>query len=93
MARVIDEQLLARPVLLTKHDVQRALPLPVQVAEPAVLVSVAMSRLVLEPQQLERHTLAAQFLVYLSPLRHRPRAIRWIRSGKEPGREFAIGQL
>src|SRR5690606_25111881 len=52
---VIDEELLAGPVLLAHDEVEAALPGAVALAEAAILVAVGVKRLVLLPQQHERH--------------------------------------
>ena len=68
---VVDEHLLARTVLLAHHDVDLRGPRPVPRTEPAVLHPLGMNRLVLLPQQCERHPLATQLAVDLAPVRNR----------------------
>jgi len=67
----VDEHLLPGPVVLTHHHVELLPPLPVPLAEPAVLVPVRVGPLVLHPQQLQGHALAPQLRVDPSPVRFR----------------------
>ena len=72
-ARVVHERLLARPVHLPHDHVDPSPPLPVALAEPAVLVAVRMRRPVLQPQQLQRDALVALKLpVHVFPVRLGP---------------------
>ena len=72
-SRVVHERLLARPVHLAQHHVEVSAPLPVAVAEPAVLIPVRVGLAVLQPQQLKRHALVARQLpVHPRPVRLRP---------------------
>ena len=73
LTRVVDEQLLAGSVLLAHHHVELPGPGPVLLAEPAVLQPLRVERLVLLPQQRQRHTLPPQLPVHLAPLRQRTR--------------------
>ena len=68
---IVNEQLLARAVLLAHHHVELRRPRPVQLAEPAVLHPLGMRLLVLLPQQRERHPLAAKLAVNAAPVGHR----------------------
>ena len=68
---VVDEHPLAGAVLLAHHHVDLRGPLPVPRTEPAVLHPLGMNRLVLLPQQRQRHPLATQLAVHLAPLRGR----------------------
>lgn len=52
LAGMIDEDLLAGPVFLAQHDIQIARPTPVQLAEPAIVVTFRMGLMVFFPQQL-----------------------------------------
>jgi hypothetical protein len=54
VAGIIDEQLLASPVLLAQHHVQAPMPAPVQLAKAAVAVAVRVRLAVLVPHQLQR---------------------------------------
>jgi hypothetical protein len=58
----IDKQLLARLVLLPKHDINLAPPLLIVVAEVAVAVTVGMRLSVLDPEQLQRQINLGCFL-------------------------------
>jgi len=53
LAREVDEELLARPVLLAHDDVDLSPKGPIQVGELAVAVTVRMVLAVLEPEQLQ----------------------------------------
>ena len=83
---VVHEPLLARTVLLAHPHVEPRRPRPVLLAEPTVLQPLGMGRLVLLPQQRQRHALAAQLAVHLTPPRHRtpPRARRREQSPLQP---------
>lgn len=58
LPRIIDEQLLARPMLLAQTPIQGLEPDAIPVAEAAVLVAVGMLVLILLPQQGEGDPLA-----------------------------------
>ena len=69
---MIDEGLLAGAVFLAQHDVQIARPVPVQLAEPAIVVSFRMGLMMFFPQQLQGDVLAAlQLLVDDCEIRQR----------------------
>ena len=70
---VVHEHLLARTVLLAHHHVERRRKRAVPLTELAVLQSLGVDRLVLVPQQRERHSLAPKLAVNLDPLRQRAR--------------------
>ena len=72
LAGIVDEQALARCVGLPHRRGQLLAPAPVVFAECAVLEAFRLLELVLLPQQLQRHALAAQFLVHGWPSRCRP---------------------
>src|SRR5579872_6926526 len=81
VAGEVDEELLARPVLLAHRQVEEALRGPVVVAELAVGVPVVgVGLFVLEPQQHQRHPGPAQLAVHLAPVGDRagPRRRRWL---------------
>ena len=69
LARVVDEQLLARHVRLPHRDRKPLCPFLVSLAKPTVAAAVWMLRLVFLPQQIERDVLAAKFAVDLLPVR------------------------
>jgi hypothetical protein len=62
----VDEELLAREVVLAHHDVEVTVPLPVELAELAVAVAVGVSLTVLIPEQLQGDALVAQFALQVS---------------------------
>ena len=69
-ARVVHERLLARPVDLAQHHINASAPLPVPVAETAVLIPVRVRLPVLQPQELKRHALVPRQLpVHPPPVR------------------------
>ena len=57
VAGVVDEQLLAGPMLVTQHDVLPLEPGAVQAAVAAVAVAVRLLLAVLLPEQLQREML------------------------------------
>ena len=65
---VVDEQLLADAVLLAHHHIQLALPGPVVVTEPAVLIALRVHQPVFLPEQCQGHARAAQFGMYPRPI-------------------------
>ncbi len=70
---VIDEDLLARLVLLTQHGIELCGPRAIENAEPRVLIPVGIRALVLLPEQLERHALALELAVDSGPIGKRTR--------------------
>src|SRR6185437_14548823 len=68
---VIDEQLVARPMLLAQHELLARAPLPVVLAERAVLPTVRVLRAVLFPQQQPRDATTLQLGVQLRKIRLR----------------------
>ncbi len=68
LAREVDEELLARPVLLAHDDVDLSPKGPIQVGELAVAVTVGMVLAVLEPEQLQGHALSPQLDVDVLPV-------------------------
>src|SRR5690606_32550488 len=72
LAGIVHEQLLAGPVVLAHHQVAAPEPLPVALAEPAVLIPVRVTRPVLLPQQEQSHALALELAVDGGPVRHGP---------------------
>ena len=72
LAREVDEELLARPVLLAHDDVDLSPKGPVEVGELAVAVTVGMVLAVLEPEKLQRHALSPQLDVDVLPVRSGP---------------------
>jgi len=72
LAREVDEELLARPVLLAHDDVDLSPKGPIQVGELAVAVTVGMVLAVLEPEQLQGHALSPQLDVDVLPVRSGP---------------------
>ena len=89
---VIDEQLLSSAVILTHHHVQPAPPAPVTQTKRAVLVTAWMRRLVLVPQQLQRHPLAFELPMHRSPIGRRTRRPRRGRRRKQPPLQLRIVQ-
>jgi hypothetical protein len=77
---VVDEQFLAGTMLLPHHQVDLAVPGPVQVAEPAVPIPLRGGALVFLPQQGQGDALAPQFLVDVRP--QGDRAIRYGDDGR-----------
>ena len=71
LAGVVDEDLLAGPVVLAHDHVELAAPEPVALAELRVLVPFRLPVLVLKPQELEGHPFAAELSVGLVPVRLR----------------------
>ena len=72
-------------MLLAHHHVEPRRPRPVLLAEPTGLQPLGMGRLVLLPQQRQRHALAAQLAVHLTPPRHRtPPRVRRRRREQPP---------
>ena len=67
----VDEELLARVVLLAHDQVEPARPESVGVAEPGVAEAVGLALPILEPQQLQGHALAAQLAVDGRPVGRR----------------------
>ena len=84
LAGIVDEHPLAGAMLLAHHDVELARPGAVLLAEAAVLQPLRMGRLVLLPQQRERHALAPQLLVDVAPGRKRTRRAARRRRREQP---------
>src|SRR5574341_668153 len=80
LAGVVEEQLLAGPVLLAETEVQGARPLAVVHAELAVLEAGRVPGLVLLPEELEGHPGMPELLVEGGPVGQGPR-----RSRRAPG--------
>ena len=67
---VINEELLARLVLLPQHHVQLLPPPPVKFAEPAVGIAVRVGLPILFPSQLQRQArVALEFFVQMRKIR------------------------
>ena len=86
LARVIDEEFLARPMLLPQTPIQGGPPGAIEIAKTAVLIAVGMLRLILLPEQRQGDALPRQFLMHGRPIRHRPR-----RAGRRGGRRIQPG--
>jgi hypothetical protein len=71
LAGEVDEQLLARAMLLPHDDVEVPRPLTVVVAELGVLIAVGVLLLVLQMEELQGHARAAHLAVHVCPIRHR----------------------
>jgi hypothetical protein len=87
---VVDEDLLARLVLLAQHRVARLLPRAEAGDKLRVLVAVRVIGLVLEPQELERHAAPAQLLLDVAPLRQRAQGTRGRRGREEPRPKLGV---
>ena len=72
MTGIVNEQLFASPVVLPHHHVQLAAPVPVPVAEPAVLITVWMLFQIFLPQQELGYAFALEFTMYPLPVRQCP---------------------
>lgn len=70
VAGKIDEQFFSRLVCLAHGDIESFYPCPVSQAELAVLVTVGVLSAVFVPEELERHVLPQEFLVYIIEGRH-----------------------
>jgi hypothetical protein len=68
LTREVDEELLARPILLAHDDIEVALPAAVEIAELAVLVALRAALLVLQPEQHQRHLRPPQLMVDVAPV-------------------------
>ena len=87
LAREVDEQLLAGPMVLAHDQVDPTPEGAVVVAELGVgVAALRVGLLVLEPQQHEGHAFAAEFLVDVVPVRHGPLRGRGHRDLREQGR-------
>jgi len=75
LARVIDEELLSRSMLLPKTPIEGREPGPIEITEAAVLIAVGMLRLVLLPEQRQGDALARQLLMHGRPIRDAPRRV------------------
>jgi len=60
-------------MVMAHHQIDASGPLPIQLAEPRVLVTVGVGLQVLHVQQLQRDTLAAQLPVHPPEIRRDPR--------------------
>ena len=101
----MDRHRLARPVHkhpfsghmhLAQHRIQRARPLPIELAKAAVGVALRMSLAVLLPEQLQRYPFAPQLLVGLRPVRQilHSLARHWPgRTAQELGEQLLFAQL
>ena len=69
---MVDEQLLARLVVLAHDDIQLPGPLPVVPAEPRIPVPPGIPLPVFVPQQQQGHALAPKFLVDVRPVGDAP---------------------
>ena len=92
LAGEVDEQLLARTVLLAHDHVEAALPAPVGRAEPGVLVAVGVGRLVFHPEQGERDAGPPQLAVDQGPVGQRPQRPhrRGCHRGEQPGLHLRV---
>lgn len=84
LAGLVYEQLLTGPVILAHDPIELALPAPIRLTEPAGLQTLRVNSLVLLPQQGQRHALALEFPVDLSPVREQTPATLGLR-GPERG--------
>lgn len=73
VARVVDETLIARHMVLAQHDILRRQPTPIAVAKDRVLPAVGVRRLVLLPQEQPRDAGALQLLLELGEIGRRNR--------------------
>src|ERR1700691_830155 len=72
--RPIDEQLLARLVLLPEHDIELASPLLIVVAEVAVAITIGMRLSVFHPEELQRQVpVLPELIVNRREIRRRSR--------------------
>lgn len=86
LPRIIDEQLLARPMLVAQTPIQGLEPDAISVTEAAVLIAVGMGGLILLPQQGQGDPLAGELLMDRRPLWHGPAGPRARRSLRiQPG--------
>jgi hypothetical protein len=91
LAGEVDEQLLARAVLLAHHEIEPPPPVPVVAAELGVLVAVGLALLVFEVQQLEGHALSSQLAMDRRPVGQRPaRRRRRLRLREQAGLELCV---
>ena len=86
LSRIIDEQLLARPMFVAQTAIQGLEPDAISVTEAAVLVAVGMCGLIFLPQQGQGDPLAGELLMDRRPLWHGPAGPRDRRSLRiQPG--------
>ena len=71
-AGVIDEQLVASDMGLAHGRGEPAAPIPVEIAEPAVAVTVAMNGAVFLPQERQGHAGPLQLAMQQRPVGKRP---------------------
>jgi len=83
LAGVVHEQLLTRSMVLAHHQVQLALPGPVVLTEPAVLLPFWVRLPVLLPEQEQSDVFTLQFIVNLLPVRYAPDLSRQVWRGRE----------
>jgi hypothetical protein len=76
LPRVVDEDLLARRVILSKHQFLATSPPRVLFAEHTVLPAQRLADFVLLPQQHACHAGACQLCVYMSKVRRRSTGLR-----------------
>jgi hypothetical protein len=82
VAGIVDEQLLAGTMGLPHRHRQIGRPAPVKIAETAVAVAVRVAGDVFVPQDLQRHMLALQLPVHISPVRLGRPAMARLRAGR-----------
>jgi hypothetical protein len=74
----IDEQLLARLVLLPEHDIELAPPLLIMITEVAVAVTIGVRLPVFHPEELQRHVPVLPELI-VNRWKIRRRSLQWRR--------------
>ena len=91
-AREVDEELLARPVLLAHDDVEPLGIDPISLGKPGVAKAVGAALPIFGPEQHERDVRSAELPVDRLPIRHRPVRYRRrrCRSAEEPFLELAV---
>ena len=71
VARVIDEQPLARHMRLAHRHRQTPFPFPVEIAKTRVAIAAGMERDILFPEDRQRDVLALHLAVHANPVRLR----------------------
>ena len=70
LSAVVDKELLSCPMFLPESDVELLSPLPIEVAELAVLIPVLISLFVFIPEELKRYAFSLELLVQIRHGRH-----------------------
>ena len=93
VAGVIHEQLVAAQMRLAHRHRQPRFPAPIEVAKPAVAVTVRMSFDILVPQDLQRDVLALQLAVQRRPIGLEPPSLAALGPGRaiKAGLESGVG--